>query len=216
MTNARTHSSSGSTARLQAETRRGWSQRAAGVLARSAALLLLGGMAVGCGSSDKAGPFDDFVGLWIRQPMAAAGDTRTFSVSCTTQGVAEEVPVWDTMEFEEGVLTDVNEMGPCLFSYNVDGNVATLANPDPYVNSPPACLLFVSRPSGDPAILELAPTMGAGGMWSFTITPGMLPAAQLLGTSAARYSFLDAAGAVVTAEPCTYTLLDKFIKLTKP
>jgi hypothetical protein len=166
-------------------------------------LCVAGALGVGCGGGGDGTPFPDFVGLWVRAPMAAGAPARAFNVSCSTEMLTEEIPIWDALEFEPGVLTDL----------------ASLTNPDPYVNAAPQCLVFVTRPNGEPGLLEFAPNPA---MWSITVdspAAGEAPRASLVGQAQAIFTIIDpdplSATGIMEISPCSYTVVDSFIKLTK-
>jgi hypothetical protein len=186
---------------------------------RTGAALVSLGLLVGCGGSD-GGAFDDFVGLWIPDP-ATPPAMQTAQITCTTQTIDESAFVWTSMLFERGVLTDLNELGPCLISYDVTGNVATPSNPDPYdpMARPQGCTTGTERPNGDPSAVNVPPSSASS--WTFTLvdsSAGMAPRADLVIAipTGAAFAFIDPVTMqVAEATPCSYNVVFRFIKLTK-
>jgi len=176
---------------------------AAGMVACLAAL------AGGCSSSGDSTKFAEFVGTWTFE-----SENSTFNLSCPTVSIEAPFTFWDTVAFEPGVLSDLEDVGgPCYFAYNVDGKVASVATPDPYTGLAPTCEIFLSfgsivlNPSADPA-------------WKFGLfapEAGQAPRAQMEGTAPVVLN-IDAdatTGAPASAEPCTFSGAGKFHKIAK-
>ena len=200
------------------------------------ALVLSGGLAVGCGGGDGGSAADQFIGRWFYEPPdpTVLGSTG-FTLTCTDPIFSTVFPasamtpflIFSGMTFEHGELTDlVDTAGICNFlSWDVNGNSATVPNPDPHLkgeqDATPFCVyqFNLADTAGNPvaAAILLKPTDS----WTFQMLPdrteGGARRAQLVGSAAATL-FADngtATGAMSTPD-CTYAGKDTFYRLTQP
>jgi len=196
------------------------------------ALVLSGGLAVGCGGDDGGGPADNFIGRWYQVSPTPNTAATGFTISCADPNFTFLVPpapaepqflIWPTLTFEHGVLTDLTETsGNCSpLNYNIKGNAATLPNPDPYVDDAPGCVIpfSVQDISGAalPAFFIVLPQAG----WSFTLqadkgTNGA-PQAKLVGTANGHVLVDDGSAMGVISNPdCVVGGQDVYERLTRP
>jgi hypothetical protein len=198
--------------------------RSHAVAVAALALGLSGGVAAGCGGSSGR-PADNFIGHWLNEAT-----TTGFTMTCSDPVFAplfpagmNDFPIFSTLTFEHGELTDLAETsGSCnLFNYNIKGNTATVANPDPYLNDTPGCLFhfLVADQNGYPldAFVVLTPDAS----WMAKLLPDKTEKGadrlQLIGTASADILVDDGSTqGVQTATPCTYGGMDTFFRLTRP
>ena len=169
------------------------------------------------GSGVTVGPEDDFVGTWWIQ-----GVDTNFQLACPTvsSGAPLAFPFFTQLDFKKGEATDLflasEECFPGLpYDVNDGGTAVQVTNPDPYTGMAPTCGVVVELPdTAELGLLELLP----GGDWSFTLRPevaGEPRQADLGGTAQVQLTTLDAAGMPVVQAPCTYTGIDRFMRVTR-
>jgi hypothetical protein len=203
--------------------------RAATVAALS--LVVLVGTAAGCGGDgDGGGPQDAFIGRWFNEST-----TTGFTMTCTdpvfTASLFPAGPnqfeIFGNLTFEHGELTDLAETsGNCnLLHYDIKGNTATVANPDPYIDLDPpdnaaGCVTqFTVAVNNNPVPAFILLTPDAS--WTVKLLPEKTSAGadrlQLVGTAAATILIDDgSAMGVVSTPDCSYGGMDTFFRLTRP
>jgi hypothetical protein len=205
---------------MKSETR----SRAAAVAALT--LALSGGLVAGCGGdSEGGGPEDAFIGRWFQLAPDPTSDPfgTGFTLTCNDplfSGLGGQILIWGSLVFEHGVLTDLAETsGNCSpLNYDINGNIATVPNPDPYLESDPGCVIPFSV-MGAAGLVDafFILTPGAGAAWSFqlldTKTPGGAPQARLVGSASAHIIVADG---TESSPDCTYAGMDTFFRLTQP
>ena len=195
------------------------------------ALVLSVGMAAGCGGdSSSGGPEDAFVGYWFAETT-----TTGFTMTCTDADFAplfpagmNQFPIFGALKFEHGELTDLAETsGSCnLLNYDISGDIATVANPDPYVtgtDNAASCVFrfSVADQNGYPlaAAVLLTPDVSWSAKRLKDKTSGGADRLQLAGTATARIAVDDGTGtgnAIVSTPDCVYGGMDTFFRLTRP
>jgi len=202
--------------------------RAATTAALSLVLSL--GMTAGCGGGgDGGGPWDNFVGIWFNEAT-----TTGFTMTCTDANFSQVFPstnnqfeIFGSLQFEHGELTDLAETsGNCnLLNYNIKGNSATVANPDPYLEAPndeAGCLVQFAVGDGAGGSLPAFALLTPDASWTVKLlsdkTAGGGDRLQLVGTATADMLIDDgsANGITTGATPCTYGGMDTFFRLTRP
>lgn len=199
---------------------------AAFVAARLAVLVGGGGAVVlaGCGSSDDGQPFPEFEGRW-------AVDVDTSAVTCPQMEIGmQAISPWSNpptapgellgiVTLEAGVLTDLVETGgECYFHYKVDPKFAEahVANPDPYTNGPPRCVMPLRRADGSSLVLESSMTQPL----TFQLQkpePGSAQIAVITGAANATVNIAEGGGSdITTYEGCTFAAQAKLHKIAKP
>ena len=197
-----------------------WFQRRRGALTFTA--LLLG--AVGCGgttTSNNLGPAGNFIGLWELDT-----NPTTFTLTCPTTGLTGSLVVWQQLQFDHGVLTDVAETSQsCLpptgvnFDSDTKGQVLTAPNPDPYsaTNAAPECEVFVETDTtGNPIFVDLSFTS-----LTFTLLPQQPNGdaeGLLQGTGSGPLLEVPTGGtSLAQADTCTYTgTSDRYHRVSRP
>jgi hypothetical protein len=192
-------------------------------------LVLSVGMAAGCGGDDSSGgPEDAFVGYWF-------GETTTtgFTMTCTDPNFTplfpagnNQFPIFGTLKFEHGELTDLAETsGSCnLLNYDIKGDTATIASPDPYLtgtDTAASCIyrFTVADNAGYPlsAAVLLTPNVTWAAKRLSDKTANGADRLQLAGTATAKIAVDDGTGnAIVSTPDCTYGGMDTFFRLTRP
>ena len=199
-------------------------------------LVLSVGLAAGCGGDSGGGPEDQFIGRWFYEaPDSTMIGSSGFTMTCTDPIFGTVFPassmtpflIFPSLNFEHGELTAlVDTSGNCnLLSYDVKGNSATVANPDPYLkgtsNATASCLyqFNLSDTAGNP--ISAFAVISPGPSWTFKMLPektaGGGRRAQLIGSATAHLLADDGSptGAVSTPD-CTYAGMDTFFRLTQP
>lgn len=197
--------------------------RAATIAALS--LVLSVGM-VGCGGDgDSGGPQDNFIGIWFAEDVTATG----FTLTCTDTTFGPVFPagsqfqIFGSLQFEHGELTDLAETsGNCnLLNYDISGNSATVASPDPYISDTAGCVnqfaLFDANGYPIPTFAVLTPDAS----WSVKLlsdkTEGGGDRLQLTGTGSVHLLVDDGTPTGIVSNPdCSYSGMDTFFRLTRP
>jgi hypothetical protein len=193
-------------------------------------LILSVGMAAGCGGDgDGGGPQDKFIGLWLNESVNTG-----FTMSCTDSRLTTVFPaagtafgVFGSLQFEHGELTDlVDTSGNCnLLSYDINGDTATVVDPDPYSDLDPpdnaaGCVLQFGYPTPS-GTLPAAALLSPSASWSAKLlaekTAGGADRLELSGTAVATV-FVDdgSAEGVLSTPECSYGGSDTFFRLTRP
>jgi len=201
--------------------------RAATIAALS--LVLSVGMSAGCGGDGGGGgPWDKFVGIWFNEAT-----TTGFTMTCTDANFSQVFPagnnqfeIFGSLQFEHGELTDLAETsGNCnLLNYNIKGDSATVANPDPYLEPPDdeaGCLVQFAVGDGAGGALPAFALITPDASWTAKLlgkTAGGPDRLQLVGTATADMLIDDGSANGVTTgnTPCTYGGMDTFFRLTRP
>lgn len=187
------------------------------------ALVLSGGLTVGCGGSNSGGPADAWTGHWLD-----ADNTTGFTMGCTDATFSQLFPsntqyqIFGGLTFEKGELTDLTETsGYCnLLNYNIKGNSALVVSPDPYLMDTATCIYTFVATDGTNnfnAAIRLTPNAG----WTVKRLSDKSAAGAeqvlLVGTAAADIAIDDgsATGLVSPAGSCSYGGQDTFFRLTK-
>jgi hypothetical protein len=173
--------------------------------------------------TEPPGPEDDFLGRWeILDPR-----TTAFTLTCPSPATPQAYLQWIHLVFEHGTVTDLNETGgindqfgctPAI-SYNINGNAATVVNPDPYLGGPPFCDALAFDSTGAAvALLEFSPNAD----WTFELSPLVAnkpPQGTLKGSATVTPLVPDASGNLVAQPACTYSSGnggDEFFRMTQP
>ncbi len=179
--------------------------------------------AASCGGTktEPPRPEDAFLGRW------EIVDISTTSFMLTCPNVAGQAYLqWVHLVFEHGSVTDLNETGGIndqfgctpFLGYNVNGDVASIVNPDPYLGGPPACDALAFDNTGAPvALLEFSPDA----TWKFTLSAPVAnkpPQGVLSGAATVTPFVPDASGNLAPQPACAYTSGtggDAFIQVTQ-
>jgi hypothetical protein len=183
----------------------------------------------GCGG-DAGRPQDAFIGTWLQTAPDLTNNIVTgFSLKCEDADFTTVAPaagrqflIYEALVFEHGELTDLAEIsGQCSpLNYDISGKSATPANPDPYLEDVPGCVIRFSHTIGTmafPAYFILFPDAS----WTFTLldekTAGGADQGRLSGTASGHVIVMDgSATGLVSSPDCIYAGSDTFFRLTQP
>ncbi len=187
------------------------------------AFLMAGLLAAGCGSSSSGNPdgvAEAYMGHW-----EVEGNSSSFTLNCPATVGSLSFPIWTTLDFDHGVLSDLVDVSSACASpgmgFDVDkgGVTAQVVDPDPFTGNAPLCKLVVAVDSnGLPIFIDFSFT-------SLSLTKlaasGTDKAPRLLLGGAATGPLMEddgtGTGNLTQIDSCTYSGPgDSFHRTTQP
>ena len=163
-------------------------------------------LAAGCGG--KTDDVSEFIGLWELDQTLDANNMPppSFQAVCSMLGTGD-APLFFTMRFERGTVSDLIDTAGCVMTYDVDGKSAKIQPTFPFAISTTMTQQLCDIPAGDGAtFFEIEPTPGN---WSFNLlapVKGQAPRAQLTGAATMTVLQVDSTtNTVATVDVCSYT-----------